>query len=118
LVIDASKTSDDTQFFFNLDYNSGRHLGVGELQYIPAYQSNRFTGYTQSTIKDGQRSSSATSYLAPQFSERKNLHVLLRAQVARVLSSANQNKSQPSFDTVEFTDGVGGQIIQFSRNLY
>ncbi|KXN91125.1 Choline dehydrogenase, mitochondrial [Leucoagaricus sp. SymC.cos] len=93
-VIRAAKISHDKQFFFNLDYNSGRHLGVG---------------HTQSTIKDGQRSSSATSYLGPQFVNRKNLHVFLRAQVARVLSS-NAGKGQPSFDTVEFTNGVGGPM--------
>lgn len=93
-VIKAVKTSHDKQFFFNLDYNSGRHLGFG---------------YTQSTIKDGQRSSSATSYLAPQFASRKNLHVLLRAQVARVISTT-KNKGQPTFNTVEFMDGTGGSM--------
>lgn len=67
-------------------------------------------GFTQSTIKDGERSSSATSYLGPQFINRKNLHVLLHAQVARVLESKT-SKGQPSFDTVEFTDGVGGEHI-------
>ncbi|KAJ3576548.1 hypothetical protein NP233_g361 [Leucocoprinus birnbaumii] len=103
LVIKSVKSSHDKQFFFNLDYNSGRHLGVG---------------YTQSTIKDGQRSSSRTSYLAPQFAARKNLHVVLRAQVARVISS-QRTKGQPTFDTVEFMDGVGGPMrrVQAKREI-
>ncbi|KAJ7761453.1 aryl-alcohol oxidase-like protein [Mycena olivaceomarginata] len=45
-------------FPFNLDMNSGQPLGVG---------------WAQSTIGDGMRSSSATSYLAENFAQRKNL---------------------------------------------
>ncbi|KAJ6474770.1 aryl-alcohol oxidase [Mycena sanguinolenta] len=57
------------EFPFNLDYNSGEPLGVG---------------WFQSTIGGGKRSSSATSYLAPKFIRRRNLHVLLHAQVSRL----------------------------------
>jgi len=93
-VIQAAHRSRDRQFSFNLDYNSGRHLGVG---------------FTQSTIKNGERSSSATSYLGPQFTRRRNLHVLLHAQVARVLET-RKSRGRSVFDTVEFTDGVGGPM--------
>ncbi|KAJ7903825.1 aryl-alcohol oxidase-like protein [Mycena olivaceomarginata] len=58
------------EFPFNLDFNSGQMLGIGWLQ---------------STIGGGKRSTSATSYLAPKFAQRKNLHVLLHAQVSRLV---------------------------------
>ncbi|KAF8874753.1 hypothetical protein BD779DRAFT_1613535 [Infundibulicybe gibba] len=60
------------EFPFNLDMNSGNPLGLGWLQ---------------TTIDEhGRRSSSATSYLGPQFINRPNLHVLLETRVTRVLS--------------------------------
>ncbi|KAJ7871788.1 aryl-alcohol-oxidase from pleurotus Eryingii [Mycena leptocephala] len=63
-------TTELEEFPFNLDMNSGYQLGIG---------------WGQATIKNGSRSSSATSYLAPQFVARPNLHVLLHARVTRVL---------------------------------
>ncbi|KAJ7282840.1 aryl-alcohol-oxidase from pleurotus Eryingii [Mycena rebaudengoi] len=77
------------EFPFNLDMNSGNQLGVGWLQ---------------STIKDGSRSSSATSYLAPQYINRPNLHVLLNARVTRILPT-NAN----AFRTVEFVQDLKGK---------
>ncbi|KAF5377860.1 hypothetical protein D9615_006743 [Tricholomella constricta] len=75
------------EFPFNLDMNSGNQIGIG---------------WTQSTIKGGERSSSATSYLAPRFVERKNLHVLIHARVTRVLQTGKR-KGLPVFKGVEFT---------------
>ncbi|KAK7018507.1 hypothetical protein R3P38DRAFT_2983108 [Favolaschia claudopus] len=74
------------EFPFNLDINAGTPIGWG-----------------QSTIDGhGQRSSSATSYLGPQFIDRTNLHVLVHAQVSRLI----QSESDPTlFDTVEFIQG-------------
>ncbi|KAF9460997.1 aryl-alcohol oxidase [Collybia nuda] len=82
------------EFPFNLDTNSGHQLGVG---------------WTQSTIGGGQRSSSATSYLGPRFVNRRNLHVLLHAQVARILRT-KPTHGDPDVRTVEFTEGVGGPM--------
>ncbi|KAJ3517011.1 hypothetical protein NLJ89_g768 [Agrocybe chaxingu] len=84
------------EFPYNVDYNSGNNIGMG---------------FTQATIGNGQRSSSAVSYLAPRYIRRPNLHVLLHAQVARVISSKNTG-GKPTFRTVEFTDGVGGPTIR------
>lgn len=75
-------------FPFSLDYNSGNPLGVGWLQ---------------ATIGNGIRSSSATSYLAPKYTARKNLHVLVHAHVTRVRSRSKR------FDTVEFVSQSGGE---------
>ncbi|KAJ6589465.1 hypothetical protein B0H19DRAFT_1206246 [Mycena capillaripes] len=71
---------------FNLDMNSGYPLGIG---------------WGQATIKNGSRSSSATSYLAPHFVVRPNLHVLLRATVTRVLPTIAN-----AFRTVEFVQDL------------
>ncbi|KAF8173594.1 hypothetical protein K438DRAFT_1850396 [Mycena galopus ATCC 62051] len=70
---------------FVLDMNAGVNLGVGWLQ---------------STINDGARSSSATSYLGPEYISRPNLHILLGARVSRVLQSTENSLH---FDTVEFS---------------
>ncbi|KAF7440154.1 hypothetical protein PC9H_000498 [Pleurotus ostreatus] len=76
-------------FPFNLDYNSGNPLGVGWLQ---------------ATIGNGVRSSSATSYLAPEYTARKNLHVLVHAHVIRIREGISRSKR---FSTVEFMSQSG-----------
>ncbi|KAF7377177.1 GMC oxidoreductase [Mycena sanguinolenta] len=74
------------EFPFNLDFNSGYMLGVGWLQ---------------TTIGGGERSTSATSYLAPKFIQRPNLNVLLHAQVSRLVNPHN-TKAGVAFGGVEF----------------
>ncbi|KAF7349784.1 GMC oxidoreductase [Mycena sanguinolenta] len=87
-VIQATRELPD-EFPFNLDFNSGEPLGVGWLQ---------------STIGGGERSSSATSYLAPKFIQRQNLHVLLHAQVSRLVDPQS-NAGGVAFGGVEFSQG-------------
>ncbi|KAJ7139326.1 aryl-alcohol oxidase-like protein [Mycena epipterygia] len=87
-------TQELAEFPFNLDMNSGYQLGIG---------------WVQTTIKDGTRSSSATSYLAPQFISRPNLHVLLHARVTRVLPSGSN-----TFRTVEFVQDLEGKRFTFT----
>ncbi|KAG7440523.1 aryl-alcohol-oxidase from pleurotus Eryingii [Guyanagaster necrorhizus] len=84
-VIQVTEELSD-EFPFNLDYNSGFQLGVG---------------WAQSTIKHGKRSSSFTSYLGPEFVGRQNLHILLNAQVTRLLQT---NSDPTEFLTVEFAE--------------
>ncbi|KAJ7879141.1 hypothetical protein B0H13DRAFT_2051662 [Mycena leptocephala] len=79
------------EYPFNLDMNSGYQLGIG---------------WGQATIKNGSRSSSATSYLAPQFVARPNLQVLLHARVTRVLPTTSN-----TFRTVEFVQGPDGKRL-------
>ncbi|KAJ7314305.1 hypothetical protein DFH08DRAFT_895925 [Mycena albidolilacea] len=79
---------------FNLDMNSGTPLGIG---------------WQQLTIKNGERSSSATSYLAPQYLARPNLYVLLHARVTRVLPTTSG--ATPSVRTVEFVQGGSTQRL-------
>ncbi|KAG6902090.1 hypothetical protein C0995_004441 [Termitomyces sp. Mi166 len=85
------------EFPFNIDMNSGHQLGIGELRVL-IKRSNEF-----------ERSSSATSYLGPEFLKRKNLHVLLQAQVSRICSTT---QGEFDFKVVEFTQGVDGRKWQ------
>ncbi|KAJ7430161.1 hypothetical protein B0H11DRAFT_1669525, partial [Mycena galericulata] len=70
------------QFPFVLDMNAG----------VNRSGSNR-------TSTTEPRSSSATSYLAPRYISRLNLHILLHAQVSRVLQSRNNSLH---FNSVDF----------------
>ncbi|KAJ7653253.1 pyranose dehydrogenase [Mycena polygramma] len=88
-VIEATKELPD-EWPFNLDMNSGKPLGLGWLQ---------------STIGGGERSTSATSYLGPEFIQRENLHVLLHAQVSKLVNSSRIN-GKLTFGGVEFAQGA------------
>ncbi|KIK62558.1 hypothetical protein GYMLUDRAFT_504705 [Collybiopsis luxurians FD-317 M1] len=90
-------------FHFNEDYNSGSPLGFSWLQ---------------STITtEGRRSSSAMSYLAPEYIKRKNLDVLLHARVSRVLPSVSRNSSTGyAFRSVEFAQDLNGPLLQVNAS--
>ncbi|KAG6827853.1 hypothetical protein H0H92_010243 [Tricholoma furcatifolium] len=90
-VINASLQLEE--FPFNLDMNSGDTIGIG---------------WTQSTIDLGVRSSSATSYLAPQFASRPNLDVLTNSRVTRLLQTGTDDDGLPLFTGVEFADDLSG----------
>ncbi|KAK0448896.1 alcohol oxidase [Desarmillaria tabescens] len=93
-VIQATKELSD-EFPFNLDYNSGYHLGVG---------------WHQKTIGNGTRSSSETSYLGSEYINRVNLYVLVNSHVTRILvatDSTVDDESEPYFNSVEFTQDAG-----------
>ncbi|KAK1226089.1 hypothetical protein PQX77_010956 [Marasmius sp. AFHP31] len=94
-VIQASKLeANDSDYRFVLDMNSGDQLGVG---------------FGQSTVFNGTRSSSATSYLAEQFIIRPNLHVLLHAHVTHILPT-NSSEDLLSFRSVEFSQDFGDTV--------
>ncbi|KAK0481457.1 aryl-alcohol oxidase [Armillaria novae-zelandiae] len=84
------------EFPFLLDINSGIPDGIG---------------YMQATINDGKRSSSSASYLGPEFINRENLHVLLGAQVTKVIQS---DESELTFDIVEFSASSEGSMQFFN----
>ncbi|KAJ6452274.1 aryl-alcohol oxidase precursor [Mycena sanguinolenta] len=85
------------EFPFVLDINAGTPLGLGWLQ---------------STIDSlGQRSTSATSYLGPKFINRPNLHVLVQAQVSRLIQTAS---NPPTFKSVEFMQGKATKLQRVS----
>ncbi|KAG5219615.1 ATP-dependent RNA helicase [Salix suchowensis] len=70
LVIQTTQVLSD-EFPFNLDINSGNPLGIG---------------WTQSTIANGTRQSSAVAYLGPVLF-RSNLDVLINTQVTRLIQT-------------------------------
>ncbi|KAJ7654789.1 hypothetical protein B0H17DRAFT_956808, partial [Mycena rosella] len=73
-VIQVTKQLPDG-FPFNLDMNSGKPLGVGTWTIaVPESINSR-----------GKHSSSASSYLAPEFARRPDLHVLLHAQITKLV---------------------------------
>ncbi|KAJ7683872.1 aryl-alcohol oxidase-like protein [Mycena rosella] len=88
-------------FPFNLDMNSGQPLGVG---------------WVQSTIGHGERSSSATGYLAPDFIQRPNLDVLLHAQVSKLVN-VTQHQGKPSFGGVQFRSGASLFVAEASKEI-
>lgn len=73
-------------------------------------------GWTQSTLNGGRRSSSATSYLGPNFISRKNLHVLVNARVTRLLKTGNTRDGKPEMLGVEFVraDDTGKHKTPFT----
>ncbi|KAF8154884.1 aryl-alcohol-oxidase from pleurotus Eryingii [Crassisporium funariophilum] len=98
-VIQATQQSSG-DFPFNLDMNSGNHLGIGWLQ---------------STVTGGRRSSSATSYLGPQFINRPNLHVLIGARVTRLIQTG-KTRGIPEFRTVEFAMNLQGPRLRLTAS--
>ncbi|KAJ7872277.1 aryl-alcohol oxidase-like protein, partial [Mycena olivaceomarginata] len=76
------------EFPFNLDFNSGQMLGVGTLASVH--------------YRRWKRSTSATSYLAPNFIQRNNLHVLLHAQVSKLVDPGKTTEGAVTFGGVEF----------------
>ncbi|KAJ3515002.1 hypothetical protein NLJ89_g2031 [Agrocybe chaxingu] len=85
------------EFTWNVDTNSGSPLGFGWAQ----------------TAIDGpsaSRSSSSTGYLAREFLLRPNLHVLVNAQVSRVISEGTRD-GVPDFKEVEFRLNRGGPLF-------
>ncbi|KAJ7690127.1 alcohol oxidase [Mycena rosella] len=88
-ILQVTKDLPD-EFFFGEDANDGVPLGVGTLQL---------------TSGNGTRSTSATAYLAPQYLARENLHVVLNAQVSRVLKTGGSDAT-PAFRGVEFRQGT------------
>lgn len=83
-VIAVTKELPD--FPFNPDLNSGNSIGIGWLQ---------------STIRNGERDSSATAYLSPQHRARKNLAVLVNARAIKLIKT-EMSSGLPRFGAVEF----------------
>ncbi|KAK0229820.1 GMC oxidoreductase-domain-containing protein [Armillaria nabsnona] len=84
------------EFPFNLDYNSGHHLGI------------RWAPYT---VGNGARSSLQTSYLGATFIGWPNLHVLTHAYITQILQSKTiDTNGPPTFNAVEFTQDAGASL--------
>ncbi|RXW22268.1 hypothetical protein EST38_g3579 [Candolleomyces aberdarensis] len=80
-------------FPFNLDPNSGNPLGAT---------------WIQSTIGNGERSSSATGYLNTDVRRRRNLDIVLNTQATRLLTT--RSGREPDIRTVELAPRSGGSL--------
>ncbi|KAE9395796.1 aryl-alcohol oxidase-like protein [Gymnopus androsaceus JB14] len=92
-------------FPYNSDPNGPVNLGLG---------------WDLGTMFNGSRSSSATSYLAPQFASRQNLDVLIGARVTKILPSPNSTDQRPNFSVVEFLhngDDLSVQTVTASKEI-
>ncbi|KAH9959902.1 aryl-alcohol oxidase-like protein [Russula compacta] len=90
----ATTSQLDSEFPYNEDMNSGQPLGLG---------------WVLSTIANGTRTSSATSYLAPQYLGRANLDVLLNTRVTRILATNDHGNAPPRLTTVEYAANATGK---------
>ncbi|KAG6829906.1 hypothetical protein H0H87_009808 [Tephrocybe sp. NHM501043] len=96
-VLEVTEQSRE-EFPFNQDMNSGTLLGIGWVQF---------------TINKGRRSSSATSYLSPEYVKRPNLDILVNTRVTRILPTVYVC-SKPAFRMVEIVQkrtGVRRRLI-------
>ncbi|RPD62463.1 alcohol oxidase [Lentinus tigrinus ALCF2SS1-7] len=79
------------QFPFNLDYNSGNTIGIG---------------WTQTTIYNSHRVSSATSYLAEAWN-RTNLDIVVNTRVTKVLPLGYES-GKPIMRGIEIAQSASG----------
>jgi hypothetical protein len=80
-------------FKYNRDQNGGNPLGLGWLQF---------------TIKGGERSSAATSYLREEVRGRKNLDIVLGTKVGKVFENGG---GKGVWKGVEFIGSDGGYFL-------
>jgi len=67
------------------------NLNLKHVDDLNAGPMNNVVGFTQVTITNGQRYSSADSFLGPEIlKQRKNLHVVTNAQVTRIVFDENK----------------------------
>ncbi|EIN10853.1 aryl-alcohol oxidase-like protein [Punctularia strigosozonata HHB-11173 SS5] len=97
-VIDTTLELND--FPFNEDMNDGDTIGVG---------------WTQGTVGNGQRSSSATAYLAPQYLNRSNLHVLVHAQAIKLVED-DSDGGLTRFAAVDFASNSTAPVQRAFAN--
>ncbi|TFK19470.1 aryl-alcohol oxidase [Coprinopsis marcescibilis] len=87
-------TTTESEFDFNLDPNSGQPVGLA---------------WIQSTIGNGERSSSAKAYLNTAVRDRPNLTILLNTYATRVLpSSPIRHGRESDIRTIEFAENAEG----------
>ncbi|EIM84128.1 aryl-alcohol-oxidase from pleurotus Eryingii [Stereum hirsutum FP-91666 SS1] len=95
-VLNASAQLSE-EFPFNLDVNSGSPLGLS---------------WSQTTISDGARSSSARDYIAPVLN-RSNLDVVVNTQVTKIVQTGTLN-GLPVFSGVEFAQSASSPVYSLN----
>ena len=117
VVAAASEPALASEFPFQRDMNTGDTVcfitvGLPGLPLITFRFGKQIGfGWIQSTIGNGQRSSSATTYVGPDYINRPNLHILLHAQATKVLEATGSGTTTPTFNGVEFGTEPSGTFI-------
>jgi len=75
-------------------------------------------GWLQGAIGDGQRSSSATTYVGPNYINRSNLHILLHAHATKLLEATGPSTATPSFNGVEFGTGPSSKSRRYHDRMH
>ena len=100
-----------SEFPFQRDMNTGNTVRVttvpssGPFFICLCFWKQIGVGWVQSTIGNGQRSSSATTYVGPDYINRPNLHILLHAHATKLLEVNDLGTTTPHFNGVEFGTG-------------
>ena len=77
----------------------------------PCFWKQIGVGWVQCSIGNGERSSSATSYVGPGYINRPNLHILLHAHATKLLEATDLDTMTPRFNGVEFGTGPSSKLI-------
>ncbi|KAI0033375.1 alcohol oxidase [Vararia minispora EC-137] len=96
-------TQELPEFSYNIDYNSGSPLGIG---------------FSQGTVLNGSRDSSAIAFLMPALNAFPNLDILLNAQVSKLIRTGSEG-NVPVFRGVEFATPTGATLYsaQVSKEI-
>jgi len=105
-----------SEFPFQRDMNTGDTvrlitIGLPGLPLIFRFVKQIGFGWIQGTIGNGQRSSSATTYVGPDYINRQNLHILLHAHATKLLEATGSGTTIPTFNGVEFGTEPSGALI-------
>ncbi len=117
-IIQATKEL-PSEFPFNLDYNSGYHLGIGKFSFQTAVLLNVLiveNTHRLDTIyywkQNLQQLSDILSWA--KYVGQLNLYVLIRTYVTRILLSDTTSISVlPMFNSVKFTQDSGGNLVSY-----
>ena len=106
-----SATNELSSFPFNLDMNSGNPLGIGASIQNKTTATQEYVcnllGWLQSTIGNGNRTSSATAFLSGTVLDRPNLDILLGTRATKLLKTGKQGKTT-AFRSVELQKNATG----------
>ena len=111
-----------SDFPFQRDMNTGntvRFIPIslsGHFSYWASFLKQVGVGWVQATIANGQRSSSATSYVGPKYINRPNLHILLHAHATKLLEATGGTVT-PTFNGVEFGTGPSSKSTSSTASV-
>ena len=108
-----------SEFPFQRDMNTGDTVRFIAVVYYPDFFNvlplckQIGVGWIQGAIGHGRRSSSAATYVGPDYINRPNLHILVHAQATKILEATDQDSTTPCFNGVEFglATGLSSELI-------